>query len=93
MYTYIVERTQIYLTRRESAALAKRSRETGRTRSQLIREAIAAQYLPETDAAALVEALDATSGIWADRQESGEAYVDRVRPGRLARLHEDPSGQ
>lgn len=89
MYTYIVERTQIYLTRRESAALAKLARSTGRTRSQLIREAITAQYLTGSDAAALADALEATSGIWADRTETGEAYVDRVRPGRLARLHEE----
>lgn len=94
MYTYIMKRTQIYLTRRESAALAKRSKETGRTRSQLIREAIAAQYLTGSDADALAEALAETSGIWADRTETGEEYVDRIRTGRrLARLYEDRAGQ
>ncbi len=89
MYTYIVERTQIYLTRRESAALAKLARETGRTRSQLIREAITAQYLALADGDELAAALDATAGLWSDRTESGAEYVERVRDGRLARLHGD----
>ena len=87
MYTYIVERTQIYLTRRESLALARAAKATGRTRSQLIREAITAQYLSQADGSDLVAALEATAGMWSDRAESGEAYVERLRTGRLARLH------
>jgi len=87
MYTYIVERTQIYLTRRESSALARLAKTTGRTKSQLIREAIGAQYLDQTDADELTAAIDATAGLWADRTESGESYVERLRRGRLARLH------
>jgi len=90
---YTMERTQIHLTRRESAALARLSKETGRTRSQLIREAIATQYLGESDAVALADALAATVGLWADRAETGERYVNRVRSGRLARLHEAPPDQ
>lgn len=93
MYTYIMERTQIYLTRRESAALARLSKETGHTRSQLIREAIAAQYLGESDTVALADALAETSGLWADRVETGEQYVERVRSGSLARLHEPHPGR
>jgi len=93
MYTYIMERTQIYLTRRESAVLARRSKETGRTRSQLIREAIEAQYLASAESADLDEALAETAGLWADRAETGEAYVERARSGRIARLHEDQPGQ
>lgn len=89
MYTYIMERTQIYLTRRESSALARLSKETGRTRSQLIREAITAQYLGQAEGDELAAALEATAGLWVDRTESGEAYVERVRNGRLARLHDD----
>lgn len=89
MYTYIMERTQIYLTRRESSALARLSKETGRTRSQLIREAITAQYLGRADGDELTAALDATAGLWADRTESGEAFVERLRHGRLGRLHGD----
>ena len=85
MYTYIVERTQIYLGRRESAVLARLAKASGRTRSQLIREAIAAQYLGTPDREDVVAALEATAGLWADRSELGEAYVERVRPGGLSR--------
>jgi predicted transcriptional regulator len=85
MYTYIMERTQIYLTRRETSTLARLAKATGRTRSQLIREAIAAQYLASSDGEAIRAALAATAGLWADRPETGAAYVRRLRRGRLAR--------
>lgn len=85
MYTYIVERTQIYLTRRESSALARLAKSTGRTRSQLIREAIAAQYLGDSDPDAVRAALVETAGLWADREETGKAYVERMRRGSLTR--------
>jgi metal-responsive CopG/Arc/MetJ family transcriptional regulator len=87
MYTYIMQRTQIYLTKRESEALDRAARETGRTRSQLIREAVEARYLTPRDQAGLLDALEGTAGLWADRAESGEEYVERVRAGRLARIH------
>ena len=87
MYTYIVERTQIYLTKREMAALAKAARETGRTKSELIREAIEARYMtPKTEHT--LEVLERTAGLWADHTETGEEYVERMRDGRLARLYE-----
>jgi len=89
MYTYIMERTQIYLTRREAAALERAARETGRTRSQLIREAIGARYLTSQDEDETAAVLAETSGLWVDREETGEQYVERLRSGRLATLHED----
>ncbi len=88
MYVYIMQRTQIYLTKRESEALARASRETGRTRSQLIREAVEATYLTSMDEEGLMAALGSTGGLWSDRVETGEVTVERRRPGRLARLHE-----
>ena len=88
MYTYTVERTQIYLSKREKAALARAAEQTGRTRSQLIREAIEARYLT-SQADDLVAVLKRTAGLWADRTETGEEYVERVRGGRLARLYGD----
>ena len=45
MYTYIVQRTQIYLSDLDAKALDRMARRTGRTRSQLIREAIEATIL------------------------------------------------
>ncbi len=85
MYVYIVERTQICLTKRETAALDRAGKQTGRTRSDLIREAIEQTYLGSSDVDELISALDATEGLWRDRAESGEAYVERMRPGHLAR--------
>ncbi len=87
MYVYIVQRTQIYLTKRESEALDRASRATGRTRSQLIREAVEATYLAAMDERDLLAALGSTAGMWADRPESGEDTVERLRRGRLARVH------
>jgi len=88
MYVYIMRRTQIYLTKRDSEALARASRETGRTRSQLIREAVESTYLAAADEADLLRALGSTAGLWSDRIETGEAMVERLRRGRLAELHE-----
>jgi hypothetical protein len=90
MYTYIVQRTQIYLTRRETAALERAARDTGLTRSQLIRDAIEARYLSNAEEQDVLAALEASAGLWSDRSETGEAVVERLRAGRLARQHEKP---
>ena len=82
MYTYIVERTQIYLSREQAAALDREAKRTGTTRSHLIREAIEARYGPDRSSDEVREALRATAGLWSDRHESGDAYVDRLRTGR-----------
>lgn len=86
MYTYIVERTQIYLSREQHAALDREAKRIGTTRSHLIREAIEARYGPDRDSSRVRDALQATAGLWGDRAESGEDYVERLRTGR--RLHE-----
>jgi predicted DNA-binding protein len=85
MYTYIMERTQIYLTREQSAALDREAKRTGTTRSHLIREAIEARYGADPDAERVQEALRATAGLWSDRSETGEQYVERIRTGRRLR--------
>lgn len=85
MYTYIVERTQIYLTRDQAAALDREARRTGTTRSHLIREAIAERYGAGRDRDRIEQALRRTAGLWRDRSETGEAYVDRLRTGRRLR--------
>ncbi len=82
MYTYIVERTQIYLTREQATALAREAKRTGTTRSHLIREAIAERYGAGKDQDRIAEALRATAGLWSDRTETGEQYVRRLRTGR-----------
>jgi predicted DNA-binding protein len=85
MYMYIVERTQIYLTREQATALDREARRTGTTRSHLIREAIEARYGADPDTERVREALRATAGLWSDRSETGEAYVERTRTGRRLR--------
>jgi predicted DNA-binding protein len=87
MYTYIVQRTQIYLSEEETDALDREAARTGRTRSQLIREAIDRVYLGRDDVADAERLLMETAGAWSGRRLSGEDYVERLRGGRLGRLH------
>ena len=90
MYTYIVDRTQIYLSRAQATALDREARRTGLTRSHLIREAIDQAYLPNSASDETLEALEASAGAWANRTNSGEEYVERLRSGqRLAELWGD----
>jgi hypothetical protein len=90
MYTYIVERTQIYLSKHQAAALDREARRRGTTRSHLIREAVEERYGTGRDRAHIREVLGNVAGLWSDRTETGEQYVDRVRTGRrLAELYPD----
>lgn len=87
MYTYIVERTQIYLSRDQAAALDREAKRRGQTRSHLIREAIDRTYLAGQDAEAFATALDSSFGAWQGRGMTGEEYVDGVRSdGRFQEL-------
>jgi len=87
---YIMRRTQIYLTEEQGRALDSRSRQTGRSVSQLIRDAIDTTYtarrpLSRTERVRLARR---TAGAWAASTETGAEYVERIRGGRrLARLH------
>ena len=87
MYTYIMVRTQIYLSKSEIDTLKRLARGTGRTRSQIIREAIDQLQQEGYERARVIEALAASAGAW-KRRGGGERFVERLRPGRLARLHE-----
>jgi hypothetical protein len=91
MYTaYIVRRTQIYLSEEQGRYLARRSKETGTTVSDLIRSAIDQTYLrrPALTTEEKIRIARATAGAWKDFPMTGEEYVERIRGrGRLARLH------
>jgi hypothetical protein len=90
MYIYIMERTQIYLSREQAAALDREARRRGQTRSHLIREAIDRVYFSEPSQDEVLEALEASFGAWKNRTETGEEYVERIRSGdRLAELWGD----
>ena len=79
MYTYIMERTQIYLTRAQAAALDAEAKRSGTTRSHLIREAITERYGGQPDADRVAAALRATAGLWRDMAVTGEQYVAELR--------------
>lgn len=89
MYTYItiMTRTQIYLSDSETLVLDRLARQTGRSRSQLIREAIAGQYARGVGSEGLAEVLRKTAGCWRGTRASGATLVARLRRGRLAKLH------
>ena len=88
MYVYIMRRTQIYLSDEEDRELERLSKETGRSKSQLIRTAVDDAYLRAgTDGRKMLAAIDGAAGSWKRRRETGRAYVDRLRRGRLAELH------
>ena len=94
MYTYIVERTQIYLSREQATALDREARRRGTTRSHLIREAINETYVVDPDRQRVLAGLRAAAGGWKDRAETGEAYVDHLRrTGRMQRLWPEPDEQ
>ena len=57
MYTYIVERTQTYLSAKQTEEVDKRARDQGTTRSHLIREAVEKYLAPDWDAEAFKAAL------------------------------------
>lgn len=88
--TYIMRRTQIYLTDEQGRLLERRSRTTGSTVSELIREAIDAAFTGRKgmDREERIHLARRTAGAWRDFPESGAEYVERLRGGgRLARLH------
>ncbi len=83
MYIYIMLRTQIYLSEVESEALEREAKKTGRTRSQLIRDAIGARYLKQAAAGALEAALLESAGAWKGAaRATGQDYVEGLRRGR-----------
>lgn len=84
-----MRRTQIYLTRRQRQALERRSRETGLSVAALIRGAVDEKYLGRARLSReeRLQIVRETAGAWTDRGETGAEYVDRVRPGKLGRLH------
>ncbi len=89
MYTYTMQRTQIYLSQRAATALAREARKSGHTRSQLIREAIEARFLGGFNPEDLERAILDSAGCWRRRRAAGDgaSFVEKLRPGRLARIH------
>lgn len=83
-----LQRTQIYLSRREIARLEKLKAATGASASELVRRAVDRVYLghearSRDDRLAIVRS---TAGAWSGRSETGADFVERVRSGRLGRV-------
>ncbi len=89
MYSDVMSRTQIYLGEGELELLDRASRDTGASRSELIRRAVRATF-GEQGADEKLRALRASAGSWKGRRGSGAEYVDAIRGGdlneRLAKL-------
>jgi predicted DNA-binding protein len=95
---YIVRRTQIYLDEDQDRRLAERARATGRTKSDLIREAVdrllETPLSEEEELARFRAAADAAFGI-APYLEDGATYVRKLRDidrRRAERLEEQWHG-
>lgn len=81
-------RTQVYLGEDELELLERASRETGASRSELVRRAVRASFGRQGKDERL-DALRASAGSWRGRRRTGAEYVDAMRGDlneRLARL-------
>ena len=85
MYTYIMLRTQILLEKEDVELLERATRETGASRSELIRRAVRNTY-GEPSVDERLAALRLSAGSWLDRGFTGAEYVDEVRGGLMERL-------
>jgi hypothetical protein len=84
-----LERTQLYLTRSERSVLERVQKETGVTQSELVRRAIDRTYLGRAHLTRdeRLKIANAAAGAWTGRDETGAQYVERLRSGRLSRIH------
>jgi Arc/MetJ-type ribon-helix-helix transcriptional regulator len=84
-----MSRTQVYLGEDELELLDRATRETGASRSELVRRAVRATFGRQGKDERL-GALRASAGSWKGRRRSGAEYVDAMRGGdlneRLTRL-------
>jgi Arc/MetJ-type ribon-helix-helix transcriptional regulator len=82
-------RTTVYLGEDELELLDRASRDTGASRSELIRRAVRMTF-GEQGKDEKLRALNAGAGSWKGRRLSGAEYVDKIRGGdlndRLTRL-------
>ncbi len=89
VYSGVVGRTQVYLGENELELLERASRNTGASRSELIRRAVRATFGAQGKDERL-RALEVSAGAWSSRKQTGAEYVDSLRGGdvneRLARL-------
>jgi hypothetical protein len=80
-----MHRTQITLTDAQYMRLRDESARTGRSLAELVRRALDECH-DEVSNADRLGLLDSAFGAWAHRDESGAAFVERVRSGTARRL-------
>lgn len=80
-----MHRTQVTLTDAQYARLRDESAKSGHSLAELVRRALDERYeaVSKPDRLRL---LDSAFGAWAHRDESGAAFVERVRSGTARRL-------
>lgn len=78
-------RTQIHLGDEELSLLDREAQRTGASRSELIRRAVRERYGHRGPTERLA-AIRASAGAWADRDVTGEDYVDAMRGDLEERL-------
>jgi len=74
----LVRRTQIYLDDDDVFALDLAAVRSGVSRSELIRQAIRAQY-GERPTPSPLEAIRSSAGAWTGRKYTGSHFVDSMR--------------
>jgi metal-responsive CopG/Arc/MetJ family transcriptional regulator len=90
MYTYIMHRTQIYLSDEQVKALNQAAKRERRSRSDLIRDAIDHTYIEQRRREERIRELMESAGAWSEREYDGEQFVECIRTGaRLKRLYPD----
>ena len=82
VYKDVMGRTQVYLGAEELELLDRVSRETGASRSELIRRAVHTAF-GETAKEERLQALRRSAGAWRGLQSTGREYVDEFRGGDL----------
>ena len=82
VYSGVMARTQIYLGEDELELLDRASRDSGASRSELIRRAVRATF-GEQPKDERLRALQGTAGAWSVRKETGAEYTDVIRSGDL----------
>jgi Arc/MetJ-type ribon-helix-helix transcriptional regulator len=82
VYKGVMGRTQVYLGSAELELLERASRQTGASRSELIRRAVHTAF-GEAAQEERVQALRRSAGAWRGRKTSGREYVDGFRRGDL----------
>lgn len=82
-----MQRTQISLDEEDRRVLDAVAARTGRSISALIREAVRALYGSERSTEDDVATMRTAFGSWTEREQDGEAWVERVRSG--SRLSSD----